>query len=174
MPGLKNGELTTARLYGLQEIDCISGVCLFYSVQSHYCRRGWCTANPALPADGPTGEPMIPGSALRRLTSITGLQATKDAPKCYRLQIAPGVALFSFKDDEKEACSELRQLNWRRVSNIIFEKQCWKCGECGRRLGLSVHHKIFRSRWRPTDGPLDVEDQLVALCSSCHSAIHDE
>ena len=115
---------------------------------------------------------MIPGSALRKLSAITGLEAKKDADKCYRLDIAPSVALFAFVKDEQEACLILRQLNWQRVSRLVMDSQNWKCGVCGSIEGLSVHHKRFRSRWRRSDRPLDVPDNLVALCVTCHQKEH--
>jgi hypothetical protein len=33
---------------------------------------------------------------------------------------------------------------------------------------------IFRSRWRPSMGPLDHESNLTGLCQECHGKIHNE
>ena len=115
---------------------------------------------------------MIPGSALRRLSAITGLEAKKCADACYELYVTPDVALFSFLADEKDACNDLRTINLRRVSNIVFEKQEWKCAECQQVKPLSAHHVIFRSRWRPSMGPLDVESNLRGLCAEHHGDEH--
>lgn len=117
---------------------------------------------------------MIPGSAIRKLSAMTGLVASKSAEACYRLDIAPGVAFFSFLKDEKEACNELRSYNLHRVSRIVFEKQEWKCNKCNQLLSLQAHHVIFRSRWRRSDGPLDCESNLIGICARCHSEIHNE
>ena len=118
---------------------------------------------------------MIPGSAMRHLEAITGCEVKKLGPACYGLYVTPDVALFSFKKDEKDACNELEQFNWRRVSNIVFEKQDWKCAECGSRSnGLQCHHRIFRSKWRREDGPRDVESNLTGVCQGCHESLHKE
>lgn len=115
---------------------------------------------------------MIPGSALRKLSAITGLEASKEDEGCYRLSIAPGVAFFAFIKDEKEACEQLRKDNWRRVCLLKFESVGWKCERCTKMTGLTGHHKIYRSRWRRQDGPLDVVSNIEALCSSCHDGEH--
>ncbi len=115
---------------------------------------------------------MIPGSAMRRLAAITGLEVRKEAEACFALIVSSGVSLFSMKSDEKEACKELREFNFRRVSHLVFEKQGWKCAECGRVLPLSAHHIRFRSRWRRSDGPLDVESNLSGLCAQDHESEH--
>ena len=115
---------------------------------------------------------MIPGSAIRKLEAQTGLVVEKTSDACYRINIAPSVALFAFVKDEKEACRILRDLNWKRVCGLVFAKQEWKCGKCCERSPLTCHHQLFRSRWRRSDGPLDVESNLIALCNSCHSSEH--
>lgn len=115
---------------------------------------------------------MIPGSALRKLEAITGLEAKKVAAGCYGLYILPSCALFSFIDDEKAACEDLRTINLRRVNNLVMEKQEWKCAECGLLKPLQGHHVIFRSRWRRSMGPLDCVDNIRGLCAGCHTDEH--
>ena len=41
------------------------------------------------------------------------------------------------------------------------------CANCGRRLGLHVHHIIFRSRGGANDLP-----NLICACARCHEAVH--
>jgi|ERR1700722_7085122 len=115
---------------------------------------------------------MIPGSALRKLSAITGLVARKRAEACYSLDINPDCALFSFVKDEKEACKSLRDINWKRICFLKFESQEWKCAECSGVKPLQGHHVIYKSRWRRQDGPLDVDYNIRGLCSDCHGNIH--
>ncbi len=50
----------------------------------------------------------------------------------------------------------------------ILERDGWKCQTCGSIAGLEVHHIQHRSQ-----AGADSEDNLVALCTRCHRAIHD-
>ncbi len=115
---------------------------------------------------------MIDGSALRKLEAVTGLKTEKMESGGYRLEVAPGVAFFSFKKDEKEACKELREQNWRRVVRLACEAAGWKCVRCRGIKPLQGHHKIYRSRWTRSDGPLDVVSNVDALCDGCHGKEH--
>jgi hypothetical protein len=114
---------------------------------------------------------MIPGSALRKLEAITGLEATKLAVG-YQLKYGPGVGFFSAKKDEKDACEELRRANWKRIQGIVGARQGWKCLQCGRIVPLGFHHVNFRSRWRRSDGPLDHESNVEGLCLADHQKEH--
>lgn len=116
---------------------------------------------------------MITGSALRRLEAITGLVATKSTKYCYKLEVSEHVAFFSFKRDEKDACHELREMNLRRVNNLVFEKQDWKCVTCGFMKPLQGHHKTYRSRWRRSMGALDCVENIDGLCADCHGSEHE-
>lgn len=115
---------------------------------------------------------MIDGSALRKLSAITGLNVTRDKAGSYVLWITDTEAMVSMLDDEKSACEVLRRDNLRRVSQAVFESQGWRCAGCGSVKPLQGHHKIFRSRWRRQDGPLDVASNLVGLCAACHEKPH--
>ncbi len=109
---------------------------------------------------------------MRKLEKITGLRATK-GKGYYQLEIMPAVALFSFKAEEKAACDELREKNWTRIVRLVCESQGWRCGRCGV-VGrpLQGHHIKHRSLWRPLDGPLDCEANVIALDSDCHGKEH--
>lgn len=116
---------------------------------------------------------MIPGSRLRKLEAITGLVAAQDtATGAYTLALTDGQVLISYMRDERMACRDLREKNWRIVCNGVFERQQWKCAKCGERRPLSGHHKLFRSRWKRSDGPLDVESNTDGLCQQCHGKEH--
>lgn len=114
---------------------------------------------------------MITGSALRLLSAQTGLEATKLSVG-YQLKYGPGQGFFSAKKDEKAACKELRQANWKRIQGIVGARQGWKCFGCGRITELQFHHVNFRSRWSRADGSLDHESNVRALCQKCHQAEH--
>ena len=114
---------------------------------------------------------MIPGSALRKLEAMTGLEAT-NLSVGYQLKYGPGVGFFSAKKDEKDACEELRRANWKRIQGIVGERQGWKCFQCSKITELQLHHVIFRSRWKRSDGPLDHEDNCRFFCQRCHGKEH--
>jgi hypothetical protein len=42
------------------------------------------------------------------------------------------------------------------------------CARCGRKLGVQIHHVIFRSR-----GGSNEVSNLLCLCSECHRGVHD-
>ena len=50
---------------------------------------------------------------------------------------------------------------------VVLERQRWMCATCGRRTGLSVHHKVHRSKGRS-----DALSNLEGLCIDCHNAAH--
>ena len=62
-------------------------------------------------------------------------------------------------EDNREMSEELR--------NRILQRDSWRCQICGSMLNLHVHHQLFRSH-----GGENCEDNLIALCSVCHSRMH--
>jgi len=44
----------------------------------------------------------------------------------------------------------------------------WRCQFWGSRTNLKVHQKKFRSR-----SGQDIEQNLITLCSACHSRVHE-
>ena len=49
----------------------------------------------------------------------------------------------------------------------IFERDGWRCQGCGSSVNLEVHHRRFRSQ-----SGNDAEDNLITLCSRCHTDVH--
>ena len=49
----------------------------------------------------------------------------------------------------------------------VLRRDGWRCQSCGAMTNLEVHHQKFRSR---SGG--DSEQNLITLCSDCHTAIH--
>ena len=50
----------------------------------------------------------------------------------------------------------------------ILKRDSWRCQLCGSMQQLEVHHLVFRSH-----GGKDIDENLLTLCHSCHSAVHD-
>jgi len=117
---------------------------------------------------------VIPGSEARKLEAMTGgvvVHAQESAlPWC--LCFGGAARYFSKHRDEKAACADLRRQNWAAVCQQVFAAQKWLCTDCHKRLPLQGHHKVFRSRWRRSDGPLDVASNVAAVCAGCHERRH--
>ena len=49
----------------------------------------------------------------------------------------------------------------------VLRRDNWRCQSCGGMSNLEVHHQRFRSH-----SGEDSEDNLITLCSACHSEAH--
>jgi hypothetical protein len=120
-------------------------------------------------------DQVIPGSKLRKLEAITGLQvagtSTGRAHALFSGDCMVPVAI-SHKVSEADIADDLRAQNWKIVCDTVFRKQGWRCAECGKTAPLQGHHVLFRSRWRREDGPLDVVTNVRGLCARCHETEH--
>jgi len=56
---------------------------------------------------------------------------------------------------------------YAELRNQVLRRDSWRCQVCGAMSNLEVHHKAFRSH----SGD-DTEQNLITLCSNCHSEIH--
>lgn len=59
---------------------------------------------------------------------------------------------------------------WRKTRLAILERDKWQCRECSKSIkgrNAHVHHKLPRAL-----GGLDVDENLIALCSACHATKH--
>jgi len=56
---------------------------------------------------------------------------------------------------------------YQELREQVLRRDGWRCQFCGSMTNLEVHHQQFRSH----SGP-DLEDNLITLCNSCHSAEH--
>jgi 5-methylcytosine-specific restriction endonuclease McrA len=56
---------------------------------------------------------------------------------------------------------------YQQLHQQVLTRDNWRCQNCGRRQNLEVHHKERRSQ-----GGHDAEDNLITLCSTCHSSAH--
>ena len=55
---------------------------------------------------------------------------------------------------------------WRRVRNHVVDRDYGQCTVCASSRLLAVHHVLARK-----DGGADTPDNLVTLCTSCHSKL---
>jgi 5-methylcytosine-specific restriction endonuclease McrA len=49
----------------------------------------------------------------------------------------------------------------------VLRRDGWRCQSCGTMSNLEVHHQEFRSH-----AGADSEQNLITLCTGCHTAIH--
>lgn len=60
----------------------------------------------------------------------------------------------------------------RNVRDLLYGRDGIHCHECGRRVGLTVHHKKKVCELGLDESPYD-PDNCVLLCKKCHAKIHD-
>jgi 5-methylcytosine-specific restriction endonuclease McrA len=64
---------------------------------------------------------------------------------------------------------KLDAASYRELQRLILARDGWRCQICGSMQNLQAHHLKFRSQ--PGD---DVEQNLITLCTECHSAVHSK
>jgi 5-methylcytosine-specific restriction endonuclease McrA len=57
--------------------------------------------------------------------------------------------------------------NYAKLREQVLQRDSWRCQFCGSMRNLEVHHQQFRSR-----SGEDKEENLITLCTNCHSSIH--
>ncbi len=57
--------------------------------------------------------------------------------------------------------------DYQQLRLKILERDAWCCQKCGKREQLEIHHLIRRSQAGD-----DAEENLIALCHSCHRKAH--
>jgi len=57
--------------------------------------------------------------------------------------------------------------SYEALRQRVLRRDGWRCQLCGTMSNLEVHHKQFRSH-----SGHDSEDNLITLCSPCHSSVH--
>ena len=68
----------------------------------------------------------------------------------------------------KQAPIRLNEESYQNLRKEILRRDCWRCQLCGSMTNLEVHHQEFRSL-----SGQDVEQNLITLCSACHSRVHE-
>lgn len=67
----------------------------------------------------------------------------------------------------RAAPARLDPLSYESLRKQILRRDGWRCQCCGTMSDLEVHHKEFRSH-----SGADSEENLITLCTACHSAVH--
>ena len=57
---------------------------------------------------------------------------------------------------------------WRELRNERLIKDFHRCARCGTGINVEVHHIRYPEIW----GMESVDDDLITLCSSCHTETH--
>jgi len=68
---------------------------------------------------------------------------------------------------QKQELVRLKNREYEDLLARVLRRDGWRCQFCGTRTNLEVHHQQFRSQ-----SGADSEDNLITLCSNCHSSIH--
>jgi 5-methylcytosine-specific restriction endonuclease McrA len=69
----------------------------------------------------------------------------------------------------KAARLRLNAVCYENLRQQVLRRDGWRCQSCGAMSNLEVHHRQFRSR---AGG--DSEQNLITLCSACHSSVHGQ
>jgi 5-methylcytosine-specific restriction endonuclease McrA len=59
--------------------------------------------------------------------------------------------------------------SYETLRQQVLRRDSWRCQWCGAMSNLEVHHKQFRSQ-----SGQDSEENLITLCSECHSSVHGQ
>jgi HNH endonuclease len=58
-------------------------------------------------------------------------------------------------------------VSYETLRQLVLRHNGWRCQSCGTMLNLEVHHQQFRSH-----SGNDSEENLITLCTQCHSRVH--
>ncbi len=61
-----------------------------------------------------------------------------------------------------------RRTRLQAVRSEVLSRARWACERCGDKRRLILHHRLSRAQ-----GGLEEPENLAALCTPCHSGIHD-
>jgi len=67
----------------------------------------------------------------------------------------------------KAAPTRLDPLSHESLRQQILRRDGWRCQSCGTMKNLEVHHRKFRSH-----SGSDSEENLITLCTACHTKVH--
>ena len=69
---------------------------------------------------------------------------------------------------QKTSTMRLGFSEYSELCEQVLRRDRWSCQFCGSMTQLEVHHQLFRSH-----SGSDCLDNLITVCHSCHSALHD-
>jgi 5-methylcytosine-specific restriction endonuclease McrA len=61
----------------------------------------------------------------------------------------------------------LDEASYEALRLQVLRRDRWRCQSCGSLSNLEVHHQRFRSQ-----SGHDSEQNLITLCTQCHTGIH--
>jgi 5-methylcytosine-specific restriction enzyme A len=61
----------------------------------------------------------------------------------------------------------LDPLSYESLRQQILRRDGWRCQFCGTMSNLEVHHREFRSH-----SGADSDENLITLCTACHTRMH--
>jgi len=67
----------------------------------------------------------------------------------------------------KAARLRLDPLSYESLRQQILRRDGWRCQSCGTMTNLEVHHREFRSH-----SGEDSKENLITLCTACHTGAH--
>ena len=67
----------------------------------------------------------------------------------------------------KAAPSRLDPVSYESLRTQILRRDGWRCQSCGAMSNLEVHHREFRSH-----SGSDSAENLITLCTPCHTRVH--
>ena len=67
----------------------------------------------------------------------------------------------------RSKAGRLDPVSYENLRQRVLCRDRWRCQSCGTMSNLEVHHLRFRSH-----AGEDSEQNLIILCSTCHTAIH--
>ncbi len=68
---------------------------------------------------------------------------------------------------QKQMPFRLENCEYDELRERVLRRDGWRCQLCGSMTNLEVHHQRFRSH-----SGEDSDDNLITLCTNCHSSIH--
>ena len=71
------------------------------------------------------------------------------------------------KNWPKRSGIRLDEEPYRRLHRQVLKRDGWRCQICGSSQTLQIHHKNFRSH-----SGEDTPENLITLCTYCHTEIH--
>jgi len=70
---------------------------------------------------------------------------------------------------QKQVPVRLATREYDELREGVLRRDGWRCQFCGLMTNLEVHHRQFRSH-----SGEDQEENLITLCTNCHSSEHNE
>ena len=68
---------------------------------------------------------------------------------------------------QKEEPFRVENRDYQELRTRVLRRDGWRCQLCGSMTNLEAHHQQFRSH-----SGADSEDNLITLCTDCHSSMH--